>query len=125
MYYIIENLRAYLKSVCCIFVFDLSSSRPDAYITLVNIRRSSEIQSELSKAKGRNSHSCTEYLSFADRVCVRLCVFIGMYIGRRFFPPNQPVFNSGGAGMCLYSIFVGSPPNHNAFAALFVRIHSG
>jgi len=25
----------------------------------------------------------------------------GLYIGRRFFPPGQPVFNSGGAGAVL------------------------
>ena len=30
------------------------------------------------------------------------CLFcVGMFVGRRFFPPNQVEFNSGGAGYIL------------------------
>lgn len=69
MWFVVENLRAYLGKFACM--------SPHSHDSLISyLKGSPEITS--AAASGR-----------------------GLYIGRRFFPPGQPVFNSGGAGAIL------------------------
>ena len=72
MFYIIENLRAYLNS------------------------------QEIQNLRNERNGICKTYSHVTNVIYKRVCgCCAGLYIGRIFQPPNQIVFNSGGAGYTL------------------------
>lgn len=82
MWFVVENLRAYLGEL---YISDI-----------IHI-------SYLSYSKHHTSILIAGYAMVAGshEIAAAAAQQKGLYIGRRFFPPGQPVFNSGGAGAVL------------------------
>lgn len=103
MFYIVENLRAYLGSE------EITKKKNEGQGTITFIKRHVPCMTNwFGPLCALKSFAVDHFATSENRgnlmtnTCICLLIWsVGLYIGRIFQPPNQIVFNSGGAGYLL------------------------